>query len=182
MSDESNRMLIGISGAVAVTNIFDYLIHFGNYFADEINVIMTRSADEIISTKIIEKFINGNVFLSDWDHPKQAKMPHIELPGNADVFIIMPASYNMIGKVANGIADDLLSTAAAAYSKPLFIAPSMNELMWDNKALKRNIDLLKEYGHHIIEPAMGREIATGREVVGGMPDPHTILDFIRDKI
>jgi len=119
----------------------------------------------------------NNVYDNVFSLKDESEMGHIKLSRESDLVLVAPASADIIGKMANGLADDLASTILLASDKNIFIAPAMNHLMWKNKAVQRNIKLLHEDGFKIIEPESG-ELACGENGQGRMAEPENIFKII----
>lgn len=157
MSDYKN-LLIGITASADILKMPDYLANFSQLFPN-IRIIVSENAQNLISTKVLnlfaEKVYKGVVEdLNTYNH--------INLSNWADVFIILPASANIIGKISSGIADDFLTTTVLAYGKDTIICPNMNSLMWENPIVEENVDYLKRKGYRFIGPEYTEafEIAT----------------------
>jgi len=147
------NLLLGIAGSINAMNIPMYLQYFRTSFVQHIKVIMTPHAAQIISPKVVELLVDDRVFVDLWDRsPSVERVPHIQLTQWADLFVVYPATANILGKAANGIADDLLSTAILSSAHPVIFVPAMNSAMWESKALQRNIRLLEQDGHSIVPP------------------------------
>jgi phosphopantothenoylcysteine decarboxylase/phosphopantothenate--cysteine ligase len=143
---------------------------------------MTDAACELVGPKSFEAVTGSAVFTSLWDTPGEYEIDHIALVDWADIAVIAPATANIIGKIANGICDDLLSTLLCAAS-PLIesgtaiLAPAMNNNMWANQAVQRNIKMVKKMGFQLTGPETGR-LACGTEGIGRMSEPQDILKAI----
>lgn len=173
------NLLVGVTGSIHALDIHNYLRLFRESFAQHIKVVMTKSAVSIVDAKTVELFADDRVFIDLWDRSFSVnKAPHIQLTRWADLFVIVPATADIIGKAANGIADDLLSTAILASPAPVVFVPIMNPSMWQNKALQRNIRILQDDGHAIVQQdvintAVGADIP--EEAMGSTPEsllPH----------
>ncbi|WP_157729388.1 flavoprotein [Tumebacillus algifaecis] len=166
-----NKVLVGISGSIGAVEIQNYLTALRSTWGASVHVIMTESAASMLQSSTVNYFIDGNVFLKSTDSTDQFKIPHIHLTAWADLMVIIPASANIVGKVANGIADDLLSTAAMAAKCPVVFCPNMNEHMLNRPAMQRNLRRLKEDGYLIVEPGGedAIQLSTGQRVQGAMP-------------
>lgn len=177
---DKKNILLGVTGGIAaykMVNVASGLTKKGH----EVHVIMTDSAQEFISP-ISFKTITGFVVESDlFEHNKDQEVKHITLADNADLMLIGPATANIIGKVANGIADDLLSTIVTAVRSPVIIAPSMNVNMFNNPIVQDNINYLKQKGYDMISPAEGR-LACGYEGKGRLPEPEILIDYVLKKL
>lgn len=165
------NILIGVTGGVAAYKVLDLIKLLKNEGYD-VFVIMTRGATEMISEKEFEKAsgnkVYKNLFEKNFNYRdvlKNRKVEHIELADKTDMMVIAPATANIIGKLAHGIADDLLTTAALAVTAPIIICPSMNVNMWGNPIVQGNLTKLKSSGYQIIEPTSGM-LACGYEGVG----------------
>ncbi|MXV21741.1 flavoprotein [Deinococcus xianganensis] len=169
------NLLIGVSGGVQSAFIAQYLNSFRLNFAENIRLIMTEMSTTMVSRKVVDTYLTTPSFLSLWDRHEEIRAPHIQLPNWADLFIVVPASANCLGKAANGIADDLLSTAILSYSGTIIFAPAMNPLMWENKIVQRNVNILKEVGHYIVPPLEGISVTTGKWDTGLGPTPEELL-------
>ena len=136
---------------------------------------MTKSAMEFISPMTFKSISGETVSYSMFDENKPIE--HISLADWADIFIIAPATANIIGKIASGVADDLLSTSILAGKATKIIVPTMNVFMYENKAVQRNLHILKDLGYIVLEPDTGH-LACGYSGKGRFPDPKDILDAI----
>ncbi|MED0890117.1 flavoprotein [Bacillus mycoides] len=155
----SKKILVGVSGSIAVAGIFQYLAILKANFS-EVKVIMTKSAIKLIPAETVKLYCN-EVFI-DEELTLSGKPGHVELARWADLIMVLPATGNTISKVAHGLADDLLSTVILAHDKPVLFFPNMNKLMWEKKVVQNNVKLLKEYDHIVIPPlkTTAFEIAT----------------------
>ncbi|MGO2638594.1 phosphopantothenoylcysteine decarboxylase [Enterococcus viikkiensis] len=146
-------ILLGISGSISAykaADITNQLTKMGY----KVDVIMTKSSTEFITPLTIQSLSHRRVHLDVMEEPDVALINHIALAKAADLFLVAPASANTVGKLANGIADDLLSTVALALlpETPKIIAPAMNTYMYQNPIVQRNLTTLKEVGYQEIEP------------------------------
>jgi phosphopantothenoylcysteine decarboxylase/phosphopantothenate--cysteine ligase len=155
-------ILVGVTGGISAYKVPLFLRELKEKGA-VVKVILTENAKKLVSPAVLSVLSDG-VFDSLWEEG----IPHISLTGEADLFVILPADYNIIGKASSGIADDLLSSAIAAYNKKILFFPSMNSRMLENPVLKRNIDNLKSYEHLVVEPSSGF-LACGKEGKGRLP-------------
>ncbi|MFH2108376.1 MAG: flavoprotein [Chrysiogenia bacterium] len=165
------KLVLGVSGSIGAYKAVDILRIFQKNDHD-VTVVMTRAATQIIAPLTFETFAPGRVFCEMFA-ARQDPLLHINLSRDNDLLLVAPATANIIGKMANGIADDLLSTLFCAFFKRVVVAPAMNTHMLENSAVIDNIDRLKSRGVEIIEAAEGvlanREIGKGR-----LPDSETI--------
>jgi phosphopantothenoylcysteine decarboxylase/phosphopantothenate--cysteine ligase len=142
-----------------------------------VQVVMSKSALEFITPTTLQALSGRPVATSQWDGSQPNAMPHINLTRDADAIIVAPCSANFMAKLANGFADDLLSTVALARTCPLLIAPAMNVEMWDNPATQRNLSKLRHDGVIIMGPGEGDQ-ACGETGMGRMLEPHELLQDI----
>jgi len=174
--DKGKTIVLGVAGGIAcykAVELVRLLIKAGH----RVQVIMTRSAMEFV-TPLTFQTLSGNPVASEtFNLTQESEIGHINLADSADLFVIAPATANIIGKVANGIADDLLTTVIMATQAPLLIAPAMNIHMFENPILQENLRKLRRVGYHIMEPAEGF-LACGYEGKGRLPDPEKIADEV----
>lgn len=168
------KVVIGVTGSISAYKAVDILRLFQKN-GHSVKVIMTRSALEFIPTLTFDTFIPGNVF-TDMFARHQDPVLHINICEDSDLLLIAPATANIIGKMANGIADDLLSTTFLAFHKAVVVAPAMNCHMLENPAVKDNLSRLRARQIGIIEPDEG-SLACKYEGKGRLPDPRHIYDF-----
>lgn len=177
------NVLIGSCGAVDVLHLVDFLAAFAKVGAST-RVIMTAAAERFVTVGAIEA-LTGHPVATD-DRPGDVLVPHINLPAWADLFVVLPATANILAKAAHGIADDLLSTTILAAEPPVFFVPSMNVDMWRRPAVQRNVTTLEADGHHVIRAPRVRqafEVATGDWVETElMPTPVDLLDAIAERL
>jgi len=173
------NILLGVSGGIAAYKAVDLASKLTGAGAN-VNTVMTENACRLIGPKSFEAVTGSAVFTSLWDGPAEYKISHVNLADWADIVVVAPATANIIGKIANGICDDLLSTTlCACWQKPILLAPAMNDNMWTNKAVQRNVELIKGMGFQLIGPEKGR-LATGKEGIGRMAEPQDILEQIKE--
>ena len=172
------NILVGVTGGIAAfksASIVSLLKKKGY----NVKVVMTENATNIIGPLTLETLSKNRVYIDMWDKNPHYEVEHISLADWADIVLIAPATYNIIGKVANGIADDMLSTILSAVSlrKPIFFALAMNVNMYENPILNENIDKLKTYGYRFIDTNEGL-LACNYEAKGRMKEPEEIVDII----
>lgn len=171
------NILLGVSGGVAAYKAVDLASRLTAGGA-KVNTIMTENACRLIGPKSFEAVTNSAVYTTLWNTTQEYKISHINLADWADIVVVAPATANIIGKIANGICDDLLSTTlCACWAKPTLLAPAMNNNMWTNAAVQRNIKAAKGMGFKLIGPEKGR-LACGTEGIGRMSEPQDILEAI----
>jgi phosphopantothenoylcysteine decarboxylase/phosphopantothenate--cysteine ligase len=172
------NILVGVTGGIAAyksAGIVSLLKKKGY----NVKVVMTENATKIIGPLTLETLSRNRIYVDMWDSNPHYEVEHISLADWADVVLIAPATYNIIGKVANGIADDMLTTILSAVSvrKPVFFALAMNVNMYENPILKENIDKLKSFGYRFIDAEEGL-LACNYNAKGRMSEPENIVDEI----
>ena len=178
---KNSNILLGVSGGIAAYKAVELASQLTAAGA-KVKTVMTEAACRLVGPKSFEAVTRSAVFTSLWDTPGEYEIDHIALVDWADIVVVAPATANIIGKVANGICDDLLSTLLCAAS-PLIksgatlLAPAMNNNMWANPAVQRNIKAIKQMGFQLIGPETGR-LACGTEGIGRMSEPQDILEAI----
>ena len=174
-----NNLLLGVTGSVGVISIPYYIKMLREDIAKNVVVIMSYSARKFITPYTLRLFSGNYVYTDVFDATDDMLVPHIHLVTKSDLFLIMPATANIIGKLANGIADDLISTVAVASPVPVGVVPSMNSVMWNSKAMQQNIISLEKLGYHILQPEEGICVADMEPSMGCMPEFPVVADFIR---
>lgn len=170
-------VLLGVSGGVAAYKAVDLASKLTALGA-VVKTVMTENACRFVGPKSFEAVTCSAVFTSLWSPPEDHKSTHIALVDWADIVVVAPATANIIGKAANGICDDLLSTTlCAASARPVLLAPAMNNNMWNSPAVQRNVRTLKEMGLELVGPVEGR-LANGAMGMGRMAEPQEILAAI----
>lgn len=170
------NVVLGVSGGIAVykaLEITSLLIKKGI----NVNVIMTENATKFVTPLSFQSLSQNTVACDTFQEPKVWEIQHISLAEKADVMLVAPATANIIGKVANGIADDMLSTTIMATKAKVIFAPAMNTNMYENPILQDNIRKLKSFGYEFIEPAEGR-LACGSVGKGKLEKPEIIADRV----
>lgn len=173
-------VVLGITGSIAaykMANVASALVKEGA----DVHVVMTKNATHFINPITFETLTNNKCLVDTFDRNFQFHVAHVSLSQKADVMMIAPASANMIGKLANGIADDMLSTMALAADCKIIVSPAMNTYMYKNKIVQDNLKKLKEYGFEIVEPAVGR-LACAAVGEGKLPEERVLLAYIRQEI
>ena len=168
----NKKVLIGITGGIAAYKICELIRMFKRQNAD-VRVVVTPNALNFV-TKLTLQCLSQNEVYSEAFNVPEWKPEHIALT-QSDIFIIAPCSANTIGKLANGLADNLLTSTAMAFKNPVIIAPAMNDGMWENKILQKNLEKLKSYNYQIVEPDTGF-LACGSEGKGRLADLNAIFD------
>lgn len=170
------NVVLGVTGGIAAYKAVEIVSRLKKLGA-AVHVIMTPAAANFV-TPLTFREISGNPVVTDmWAEPKQWNVEHIALASLADVFLIAPATANIIGKIAGGIADDMLTTTVMATRAPVVLAPAMNTNMYLNPIVQANIAKLAGLGYHVLEPASGM-LACGWEGPGRLPEPAVIVDKV----
>lgn len=170
------NILIGISGGIAAYKSLS-LIRLFIKAGCQVKVVTTSNALKFVTPLTIETLSKNKVYSDVFSSPEEYSTEHISIGEFADVFVIAPATANVIGKFVAGIADDALSTTFLAFDKPVFIAPAMNTKMMHHSSVERNINILKEQGVHFIESTSG-ELACGTYGDGRMAEPEQIFEAV----
>ena len=172
------KIVLGVTGGIAVYKAVDLVSRLRKQGA-EVRVIMTEHAQQFV-TPLTFKEISGNkVAVSMWDSNQEFNVEHISLANWADAFVVAPATANILAKMANGIADDLLSTTLLAAQAPIIVCPAMNTGMYQNPITQENIAKLEAHGVTVMPPAVGY-LACGVSGPGRLPEPQQIVEFIDD--
>jgi len=159
---KEKRLLIGACGSISVLNLHQWLAYLRTTLFEQTRVILTKSAADFVNPQMISSFTGTPTYLDMMSDP-EFPAPHVSLTRWADLLLVLPASANIIGKAANGIGDDLLSSAILAANIPIVFVPSMNWEMWNKPSVQRNVAQLEADGHHILLPKRGPgyKMATG---------------------
>ena len=168
--------MLGVAGSIAAykaAEVASTLVRMGA----DVHVIMTEAACQLIGPATFRALTRNPVLTSVFDEPKFGEIVHVALPERADLMLIAPATANIIGKLANGIADDMVTTVALVVRRPVLIAPAMNPRMYKNPVVVGNIDRLKNLGWRVIDPGEGR-MACGEEGVGRLAEPEAIVGAV----
>lgn len=177
---KGKTVLLGVTGSIAAYKIA-YLASALKKLHAEVHVLMTKNATNFITPITFESLIGTKCLVDTFDRNFQFQVEHISIAKKADVAMIAPASANVIGKLAHGIADDMLTTTLMACKCKKFISPAMNTNMFENPILQDNLKTLEHYGYEVIQPASGY-LACGDTGVGKMPEPETLLSYILREI
>ena len=181
MPDEfPKRVVLGVSGSIAAYKAADLasqLVKSGV----EVFPILTAGAARFIQPATFRALTHHPCPIDLFEEPFPGEIAHIWLARNCDLFVIVPASMNVIARLANGLAEDMLTASALACTAPILLAPGMNTGMWNNPATQANLAKLRDYGYYFIEPGVGR-LACRTEGVGRMADVSTIFAAIREML
>ncbi|MDR1180492.1 MAG: bifunctional phosphopantothenoylcysteine decarboxylase/phosphopantothenate--cysteine ligase CoaBC [Bacteroidales bacterium] len=176
----NKKILIGICGGIAAYKTLT-LIRLFRKAGCEVKVVITHNALSFVTPLTIETLSNNKLYVDMFEHSMERTTEHISLAQWADMAVVAPATANIIGKLALGIADDALSTTLLAFSKPIYIAPAMNENMYKHIAVQNNLNKLRQYHYHIIEPQTGM-LACNMEGTGRMAEPSAIFEAVSGSV
>ena len=170
-----DRLLLAVTGSPAALSMPQTVLMMRQALVGEVRVIMSHAATRFVRPYTMRLFAGGWVHTDTHSAAGGVLVPHIELTDGIDLMLVMPATANAIGKAANGICDDLVSSAVAACPAPVVLVPAMNGNMWRNRAVQRNVALARDTGYHVIEPGTGPQLADLREDGAWMPPVEQIL-------
>lgn len=173
---QGKTVVLGVTGSIAAYKIANLASMLMKLHAD-VHVIMTENATEFINPITFETLTGNKCLVDTFDRNFQFHVTHVSLGQKADVVLVAPASANIIGKIANGIADDMLSTTILSTTAPVLVSPAMNTHMFEKPVLRENLERLKKHNIKVIEPATGY-LACGDIGAGKMPEPEVLLEHI----
>ena len=176
MTLEGKTVLLGVTGSIAAYKIAYLASALKKRHAD-VHVLMTQNATNFINPITFETLTGNKCLVDTFDRNFKFQVEHVSIAKKADVVMIAPASANVIGKLAHGIADDMLTTTIMACKCKKFISPAMNTNMFENPVVQDNLKILEHYGYEVIAPASGY-LACGDTGAGKMPEPETLLAYI----
>ncbi|MCI7106860.1 MAG: bifunctional phosphopantothenoylcysteine decarboxylase/phosphopantothenate--cysteine ligase CoaBC [Agathobacter sp.] len=169
-------VILGVTGSIAAYKIASLASSLVKLHAD-VTVIMTKNATNFINPITFETLTGNKCLVDTFDRNFQYSVEHVSLAKKADIVLVAPASANVIGKIAHGIADDMLTTTILACKCPKLISPAMNTNMYENAIVQDNLKILENYGFEVIDPACGY-LACGDTGAGKMPEPEALLAYI----
>ena len=169
------KIVLGVTGSIAAYKACE-LVRLFVKSGNDVRVVMTSAACEFVAPLTFRTLSRNPVGVGQFDPPEAWKPEHIAY-AQADAVVVAPATANILAKMAHGLADDLLSSTLLATRSPVFVAPAMNDGMWENSATQENIAVLKSRGVTVIEPDAG-ELACGTEGKGRFPDPRKIFEAV----
>lgn len=170
------NILIGMTGGIACYKTASLISKLKNA-GYNVDVIMTKNAQEFITPLTIQTLCKNKVVTDMFENVSEVDVKHISLAEKANLVLIVPATANIIGKVASGIADDMLSTVIMATKSKVVFAPAMNNNMFENKIVQKNIETLKNYGYDFISPQVGH-LACGTTAIGKLAESADIFDYV----
>ena len=174
----ARTIVLGVTGTIAAYKACE-LVRLFVKNGDDVHVIMTDHAREFVTPLTFRTLSRNPVQCDMFSDPLEWKPGHISLAEAADALVVAPATANVIAKMAHGIADDLLTATLLATRAPVFVAPAMNDGMWENPATQENIATIRRRGVTVIGPAAG-ELACGSEGKGRMAEPTDIFNIVHD--
>ena len=175
------KIILGVTGGIAAYKAADLASKLSKSGA-KVFTVMTENATKLIAPRTFQALTLNPVVLTMWNSPEEYKITHIELTADADAVVVAPATANIIGKYANGLCDDLLSTSlCACWSKPTVFAPAMNNNMWNNPAVQKNIETIRQMGVRLVGPNTGH-LACGTEDIGRMAEPVEIIEALKQML
>ena len=177
---QGKTVLLGVTGSIAAYKIV-YLASALKKLHAQVHVLMTKNATNFINPITFESLTGNKCLVDTFDRNFQFQVEHVSIAKQADVVMIAPASANVIGKLAHGIADDMLTTTIMACKCKKIISPAMNTNMYENPIVQDNLAILQHYGYEVIEPASGY-LACGDTGAGKMPEPEMLLEYILREI
>ena len=177
---KGKTVLLGVTGSIAAYKIA-YLASALKKLHAQVHVLMTQNATNFINPITFETLTGNKCLVDTFDRNFQFSVEHVSIAKQADVVMIAPASANVIGKLAHGIADDMLTTTIMACKCKKIVSPVMNTNMYENPIVQDNLAILQHYGYEVIEPASGY-LACGDTGAGKMPEPEMLLDYILREI
>ena len=173
---KNKNILIGVTGGISAYKVCDIVSALKHKGAN-VNVIMSKNATKFITALTLETLSKNKVYVEMFDGEYEEEVRHISLARNADIVLVAPCSANVIGKLANGIADDMLTTTLIATKAQVVIAPAMNDNMYSNLIVQDNIEKLKWFGYKFIEPDTGN-LACGYVGRGKLAKKEVILNYL----
>ena len=177
---KGKTVLLGVTGSIAAYKIASLASALKKLHAD-VHVLMTENATNFINPITFETLTGNKCLVDTFDRNFQYSVEHVSLAKKADVVMLAPASANVIGKIAHGIADDMLTTTIMACKCKKIVAPAMNTNMFENPIVQDNLKVLEHYNYEVISPAVGY-LACGDTGAGKMPEPELLLEYILREI
>ena len=176
--DSRPRLLLGITGSVAAALMPEAVLWMRqNKMVESIDIVLSPTAATLVAARALEAISGGRVFVDSLKRSPNEPL-HINLTEDVDVFLIMPATANVLAKAAQGIADDLVTSCILASTCPVLFVPSMKNRMWLKPAIQRAVATLRNDGYEIIEPEYGFSVSSGEREIGGIPDIESVFSRI----
>jgi len=174
---KNKNIILGVTASIAIYKACEIL----RRLKDEgfsVKVVMTKEAEELIKPIVFQSLSGNKVYCGLFDAPDTWEIEHVSLAEKAGLVLIAPATANIIGKIASGICDDLLTCVVCATKAPVLISPAMNENMYKNRIVQENVKKLKAFGYKFVEPRVGR-LACGKTGVGCLAEVETIIKEVK---
>jgi len=173
-----NNIILGVTAGIAIYKSCDIIRRLREQ-GFSVTVVMTEDAQELIRPVVFGALSGNKVYSNLFEDPREWEIGHVSLAEKADLLLIAPATANIIGKIANGISDDLLTCMTCATKAPVLLCPAMNENMYRNKITQENIRKLKALGYRFVDPVKGR-LACGKVGVGCLAEVETIVKEVKE--
>lgn len=177
---QGKTVVLGVTGGIAAYKIASLASMLKKQHAN-VEVIMTENATNFITPITFESLTGNKCLVDTFDRNFQFQVEHVSLAKKADIFMIAPATANVIARIAHGLADDMLTTTFLACKKPKYVVPAMNTQMYENPITQDNLEICRKYGMHVIDPASGY-LACGDTGAGKMPEPAVLFAYILNEI
>ena len=174
------NIIVGVTASIAIYKACEILRRLKEQ-GFSVTVVLSAEAEKLIRPLVFQSLSGNKVYKGLFDEPDAWEIEHVSLAEKADLVLIAPATANIIGKIANGICDDLLTCIVCATQSPLLICPAMNENMYKNKIVQENIKKLKSFGYKFVEPKVGR-LASGKVGVGCLAEVEDIARAVKKNL
>lgn len=175
---KDKNIVVCVCGGIAAYKVVDVVSKLKKQSANVV-VIMSESATKFVTPLTFQSISNNLVINSLFDDMGNADINHISLAQNADLFVVAPATANIICKIANGVADDIITTSIIATKAPVLLVPAMNTAMFENSIVQNNIEKLKGYGYKLMQPETGSMAMKDEKAgIGRLPEPINIVNYI----
>jgi phosphopantothenoylcysteine synthetase/decarboxylase len=177
-TSRARRLLLCVCGGYQAHAVPGFILSLLRHFADDVQVVLSRAATTMVAREAVEVASRNPVFVEMSDRMGGVYVPHIELTRNTDLTLVYPATVNLIGKLAHGIADELIPALLLASETPTIIVPVANESMIQHPATRKNLETLREYGYLVVDPPGAIEIASREDIderIGPFPHPALLM-------
>jgi phosphopantothenoylcysteine decarboxylase/phosphopantothenate--cysteine ligase len=174
---QCRRLLLGVTASIHCVGLPEYIKRFREDFADSVQVLMSETAAEMFPPQVLSLYADQPVQTQWWAADGSA--PHIRLPRECDLFVVVPTTANSLCKIATGIADTLVTAAVAASPQPVLLAPAMNAEVWRSAPVRRAVDQIRADGHYVIDPEPGFSVTENAQGAGMGTTPDLVLSHMR---
>ncbi len=181
MASKPKTLVLGVTGSIAAYKACDVVSALRKSSRLKVHVVMSQGAKEFVSPLTFQTLSGNTVYSNPFERPEEWDLLHTSLAREANLVLIYPATMNIIGKLANGICDDLVTSVAFATKAPVWVAPAMNTQMYENPATQRNLKILKQSGVETIGPIRG-ELACREVGLGHVIEPAQAVKLVRNKL